>query len=543
MMLLSVVKPGRMFDRRRRTEDEGEVAMVDFAKKLSETRAETVGLGLDEFLGHSTSKGGGGFLSWKKEGSVEVYLHQNARVYPLWGHGWHERVEVEEDGDKVVKVFNRRFVCHERELVLKKQKYREPRYTGEREMPPEVCPACLLAEYVFQEIQGGKMSWTTPIFNFEGDDPDFSITVFAGGLCGLFQNDDLSKKQIDELRKAGIRRDEAFKQNMLARCQYVLSVVNAKDPSEGVQTTMEAPSLGDKLKLCIKHEMKRRKEKGNPTLYPYPFEWSYDESKSFSDKYDVVALEGDPSENIKNLISGEPPDLTDLVSPSNCMAFRAQVEAHLCDGVDLPLDDIFGPAKARGLMTAPASPPKEAGRGRAPEVGRVEPAAVKPPPAQPRTTAGGYTKAPVPAPAADTIQCDHCDADMAKDDLVCVCGATYDEKTGSMDGRPCLHPDCKGKDADGTPHAVALVESGTAGTPSICDVCGTVHEEFDDPEASAERKADGLLGWRLVPQETKAAPAAGRRRRGGTPTPAPEQPAAAPKGRGRAGEASAGPKA
>jgi hypothetical protein len=293
--------------------------------------------------------------------------------------------------------------------------------------------------------------------------------------------------------------------------------------------------------------MRSRKEKGDPTKNPYPFEFLYDEAKSFSDKYDVVALEnpeGGVPESILNLISGDPPDLSELVAPSNCLAFRAQVEAHLCEGVDFPLDDIFAPAKARGLMTPPASPPKDASRGRAPEVGRSEPTSPKPPPAQPRTAASAKAppaKAPDPPAASDDgYQCDHCDADMEKGALVCGCGATYDEETGAMNGRPCLNEACKGKDADGTPAAVAIVGEGPR---FICASCGTVHEQVEDP--NPERKAEGLMGWAVVETPKAAEPVAGgRRRRGGAAVEPPpvEPPPAAGRARRGAG-ATAAPKA
>ena len=505
-------------------------------------RAEVRGLGLDEFLGHSTRGGGSGaFLkNWKKDGEIEVWLHRTAPVYPLWAHGWHEVVEVEDrdSGEKVMKVFNRRFVCHERELVLKKQRFREA--DGTREYPPEVCPACLLIEHVYQAIQNNKMDWTDTVFSFQGDDDQFNIEVLAGGLCGFFQKDDLSKQQQAELRKAGVRRDEAFKQNMLARCQYVLSVVDAGDPSEGVQTALEATSLGDKLKLAIKHEVKRRKERGNPAKHPYPFALSYDENKQFAERYDVVALETEPSDEILRLISGDAPDLTELVTPSNCMSFRSQVEAHLVEGSPLrgALDEIFAPAEKAGLMDAPASPPKgqrdRERQARTPEVSTEPKGRAAPAPAKGKQE---------PAPEQDTIQCDHCDADMTGDSLQCdACGATYQDGTGKLDGRPCLNPDCKGGE-DGP-----VVPLDGDGPRYICPTCGTLHESFEDPDP--ERRKEGLTAWRVVPPEPKVEPA-GRRRRGGVApaqeggkdASAPEEQTPAPAARRTRGGGAPGPKA
>ena len=536
------------------------------------------GLDLDGFLGHKTSGSGGSFLkNWKKDGSITVAIHRTAPIYPLWSHGWHEGVEVEDkDGEKAVKVFSRRFVCHERELILKKQRFRDPK--GEREYPPELCPACLLDECVYQMVERGDLSWLDPVFEFKGDDPEYDITVYAGGMTGMFQSKDVndSKSKQQELRKAGIRRDEAFRQNMLCRCQYVLSVADVEDPSAGVQTTIESLSLGMKLQAAIKKEVKRRKEKGSPARHPYPFLWEYDENASFDDKYDVTALEdalppavlallgtGDPEVDRK---SGSIPDLTDYVTPGNCLSFRAQVEAHLVDGISLPLDDIFGPAEEAGLMKESESPKKERGKSKA---GGGRPHEVRGHKDEPEDEeeesddeeededSESAEDAPAPKgtakqeafdvgtkPAEPAYDCDHCGAAgaMTKVDLACPkCGATYDDKTGALDGRPCIA--CLDAARRGKGGAVIVVPLKPGEDRAICEKCGAVHEQFYPEGVTA---ADAAPSWRVVPkEEPKPAPAEqGRRRRSSAVEPAPEpEPARKEPKAARKGTKAAAPKA
>lgn len=474
------------------------------------------GLGLDDFLDHRTGGGGGSFLgNWRKDpGKVKVWLHTKARIFPMWGHGWAivKEIEDRESGEKSMGVFGMRFNCHERELILRKQHFRD-RKTDEREYPPEVCPHCLMIEAIRAMVRDKKLSWTDPVFVFEGDDPERTITMHAGGIFNAFgrKNPPLTQTEKAELRRAGIRRDEAFKENNLARLQYLFTVL--ADVSDGVQITPESAGLGNKMKKAIRDEMRRsmpKKEDGDPTINPYPFEWTYDEDADFDDKYDVVALtKEEPTDEILALIRDEdPPDNSRIVAPGNCLALYNSMKEHVVEGIDLPWDDIFGEAEKRGLMKEeePESFPgdeaeegeEEAG-GDAPEVGRDAPA----------------SEAEL---EVELFECDHCKGELKAIDLVCPhCNAEYNDE-GKLSARPCLK--CN--------YVIQFPEKPDEAR-TICEKCGTIFE---------------VDTWKVVPspvQQAAAPPA--KRSRSAAVTSAPVDPnvQATPTSRARGREVSKPP--
>ncbi|NJL44348.1 MAG: hypothetical protein HC945_03480, partial [Nitrosarchaeum sp.] len=132
-------------------------------------------------------------------------------------------------------------------------------------------------------VDEGKLSWTDVVFKFEGDEED--LELLAGGMCGMFQKDTLSKAQKKELREAGVRQDEAFRQNIQARAGFMFCVVDDANPGAGPVVATESKSLGQKMQLEIKKQMKRDPQRGDPTLHPYPFEWKYDKDAKIQDRY------------------------------------------------------------------------------------------------------------------------------------------------------------------------------------------------------------------------------------------------------------------
>ena len=439
------------------------------------------GMSIDDFLGHKTGGGGSSvFLKndWKDDGQIVIWLHTQSLIYPLWAHNWPKVVEREDrkTKEKKTEVWSDRFVCHEREAILRKMRFRD-RDTGEREYPPEVCPCCILPEVVRRLVNEGAISWVDPIFRFEADDEDRSITITAGGCYNGFNRKDLSKSEIAELRRAGIRRDEAWRENLLVRCSYLFQVVQASEPGEGLKLALTPSALGDKMKGAIRDEIRRRgKEKGNPMLTPYPFEWQFDEKAQFDDKYHVVALDEEPSDEVRDLIEGEPLETDEIIEKGNCAALRASMEAHAL--VELPWDEIFGPAEKAGLMKAQASEPKKA---RTPEVRSAKAgAATSADEAEDETeedeteedeTEEDETRAPGKGDAAEPelYECDHCGKEtLSETDFVCSeCGAEYVEegKQVVLAKRPCALPGCATK-----------VDVTGEGPNYICESCSTIHK-------------------------------------------------------------------
>src|SRR5262245_45512508 len=123
----------------------------------------------DEFYGHRSRELGGAFLkSWKKDGSVDIWLHTGCPPMPVWRHQFHKVEAVEDRNTREItrQVWSNNLVCHEREDVLKKQ-YKFDNDQN-RLLPPRSCPACRLIDWVRIQVLDDKLDWTTPIFKFEG---------------------------------------------------------------------------------------------------------------------------------------------------------------------------------------------------------------------------------------------------------------------------------------------------------------------------------------------------------------------------------------
>lgn len=486
--------------------------------------ASKVGMSIDEFLDHSTGGGGrSNFLgNWRKKDppKITVWLHTQAGFVARWVHNW-PRIVVRQDkdtGDTRREVWGGQWVCHERELILRKQRFRDE--NDVREYPPEVCPLCKTIEIIRSAVATGELSWVEPVFKFTGDNDEHEYIITAGGLYNAFAAKDLTPAQKGEMRRAGIKASEAWRENAIARCQYTFVVVDNAHPENGVQLTDEAEALGNAMKRAIRDKIDELgggedgRLKGNPLRNPYPFLWEYREQEMFEKRYRVVPMSSVPlTDEIRALIDEEPPDLAAHARPGNIKALRADMEKAAL--VDLPWDDIFGEAERR------------AGIDDADGFGNAEPGAAVdkkeddfPPswnePTTPAATKPGRTpevsskpkiapKAPPPAPPAaneELFACDHCGFDQLRaTDAECPkCKSTYSED-GRLETRPCAA--C----------GVQTPANGE-GNRTICPKCATIH----DTET-----------WQPVNPTPAAAPAPARRSRsaGGAAAPAPA-PAAAP---------------
>lgn len=453
---------------------------------------EQVGVGLDEFLKHSNRANNAGWLKWRDKGEAKVWIHpqtwtgaprdaDNKPQVAIWNHKWFRVIEVEDkDGDKVMKVVQSRFVSHEPEKVLKKQYFRDDE--GEREHPPVVCPMSFLTDWVYRAIKRGDLDWTTPLFHFEGDDPDQAVTLHAGGVVGLFNARDLSKEQKQQLKNARISPKESWKENLMARCQYLFLVVDDEDPDAGVLKATEADAIGKGMRKAMKDEMTRKgSEKGNPMRRPYPFLWRYDDDKQPNEKYSVIALEDEPRKEILELLREEAPDVSADYQPGDCALLRAEMEAHLCEGVSVPFDEIFAAAEKTGLMKPRESAPKKpAGKENEPKA------------------------------EEEKVCCDFCLSELADDDVFCSnCGTTYDEETFQIDGLPCLSGNKDGRcSKTGKKEAVSVVRNPKEPnqTRFVCEKCATIHELRPGGEPVAKRWSVVKEPKKVEPPKEKAAP-------------------------------------
>lgn len=509
---------------------------------MGQQKPVRVGMDLDQFLEHSAgSRGAGKFLKgWRKEndGKITTWLHPAAGFVARWSHGiQHVVTRKDRDTDEMVQeVWGGSFVCWEKEFVLKKQMFRED--NGEREYPPTICPMCKLVDFIYMAIKRGDLSWTEPLFRFVGDADDGAVVIHAGGFCNLFRDSKkrpFTPKQKKELREAGVALTEAFKENSVARCQYVFCVVDNSHPENGTQITTEAEALGNAMKKAIADRIQGLgREEGNPLVTPVAFLWEYDEDKDFDKKYRVVPMPKiELTSDVQVLMDEDPPDITNYIAPGNVAELRGQLERYcLIDGI--PWDDIFGDAEKAEAKAEEAKAKAEAGGGtdesetaeeeepepvKAPparktlgaakpkEEPKPEPEAPKAPPA--RKTLGAKPKeepkpeakpepakpvagklAPKPAAKAkepdpepeaedDVFECDHCGGEMtATDDACPKCGTTYNLDTGAMTARPCT--ECN-----------TLIELD--GEAKVICSCGLVHvtETWKaEPRAKVEPKAE-----------------------------------------------------
>lgn len=390
-------------------------------------------MSLDEFLGHKSSeRGGGKILNWRKRKppAITTWLHTKANLVALWRHGWPRMVEIERDGVKQVEVWGGNFNCWEHEDVLRKQYKRSD---GARVAPPQVCPICLLAEHLRTEVEAGRMAWTQPVFAFEGDVPDQTTTLTAAGIYNGFSGD-LTRDEVADLRRAGIRRDEAWKQNAMAKCSYVFSIADNDAPDAGVQICIETTALGDAVKRVIRDQMDALGEtEGHPLRTPYAIKWEYHPDEvEFSRKYRALAMpRAVLTPEIRALIvDAPPPDIQPIIGKGNVAALRTTMETHAL--IELPFDKLFAAAEAQGQAPVEQAPrPAPAQRQARPQEAAPEQA---PTPAPRRRAAPRKAEPVMPEYPAGTvlIPCDSCGAKMADTDDACwKCGAKYE-----LDGAP-----------------------------------------------------------------------------------------------------------
>src|SRR5208282_1646050 len=148
---------------------------------------------------------------------------------------------------------------------------------------------------------------------------------------GMFRKDDMTDDEIKQAKAAGIRFDQAWMENAYAKCNYVFSLVDADNVQDGLQIATVPALLGDKVKEVISDRCKSLgRELGDPWQNPYCIQWEYLKHEAeFNKKYKARVMEQvkltDP---IRQLIYGEPPDISNVVAPFNLETMRAYLERH-----------------------------------------------------------------------------------------------------------------------------------------------------------------------------------------------------------------------
>ena len=384
-------------------------------------------LKMDAFLGHKTrSAGGSNFLRWRKNSPpvVDTVLHRKATVTPVWQHNIPRIVEqTDNSGNVHRRVWGQKWNCLEDEEVLTHQFFRD-RDTGERKIPPVVCPMCRLQEALRKLLADETLSMTEKLFRWEGDDPKETTTLTLGGMLNMYGSNKLTEDQKKEMKSAGIQPSQAWKQNCNSKCAYLFVIVDANNPAAGVHISFETTALGDAVKTCIHNKIVAEgEEDGNPMESPYAIRWSHHpDAPDFGDKYKAIAMSQKRvviTPEILALIDSEPPDTSNLIKPGNTKQLMAelQVQCVLADPTLIPWDDIWGPSEGSELDDTDDEPPATQP---APKVTKSQPNRKK------SVSKAGVKKEPAKEPAGEIV-CDECGEMMAVDATTCpACGADYE---------------------------------------------------------------------------------------------------------------------
>lgn len=341
--------------------------------------------------------------------SVDTLLHRKCGIVAVWRHQFPRVVTFEDRRTKeqVQKVWSSNLVCWEDESVLKKQYKRND--DGTRMLAPEKCGACRFVEHIRVLVDNGELAWTDPVLEFNGDDPKEDVTIHAGGLYNAFAQD-LSQAELSDLKEHGISPLHAWKENAMAKMNYVFRVVDLSNVTAGTQIAIEPASLGDKVKGVIRDAIESDGDHGHPIKNPYVIRWKYDPAKNieFNKKYAALAMRKlpIPDDALEIVTESDAPDISNLTDRFNARTVRSQLEQHCkIDGV--PWDDLFGPAVREEEATDDR--PRHA-----PEVGR---------------------KAAPPEP--EMVGCDDCGEAMAITAAKCQkCGKAYDVEEEAKPAEP-----------------------------------------------------------------------------------------------------------
>ena len=435
-------------------------------------------LDIDDFVDHSGSVAGGGFLKkWRDDGEIDVWLHPKANIYALWSNSFTRVVVDRESGNTMLRGY--RFQSMETETILKKQRFREA--DGSREYPPVVCPFGKVLEWVHEQVRNEKMGLTDTIFKFEADGKDDEgeeREIHAGGFTDQIQRQAKATMDKDEkkvfrraLKEADIRLDEVFMENGTARLQYVFRLVQNSQPSEGTLIGIESQALGDRMKSAIKKMRMDVGDKGNPKLHPYAFRWNYDANKDFDKKYEVTPMTSlELTSAIQEQFDEEPPSIAELTAISNVAELRLAFEEHWCHDIVPPWSELFaaGEEKVKGTSAA-VLPSKEEGD----EEEEAE-----------DSSTDFNHGANATEEEGDDMACDACGELMEpkcfeNHGKCSECGAIYDDDPDDEESMIVVSRPCMKCETD-----ITLEGEGN----QICGKCGAIHDENWEVVKPAEKK-------------------------------------------------------
>jgi hypothetical protein len=250
----------------------------------------------------------GRLKDWKESGSIVVFVHANSGITPRLFH-LIPYVTKDEDGKKVLRYFP--FVCHE-----------DPS-TYFSKAPAQHCPIERAIDILSEDgtIEDDTIVWSANIGNKQKD------------------------KSVSKLDFCGIKGGD-WRGSFKARAQYVIVVVNAEKPEDGLQIDVEPQTLGDSLMSVIKKEIDSSgQEIDDPRINPYAFKFTYDDNAEPKSKYSTYPYRrAEISEEILELLNKPEVDIDGYIEPGDTKKLRELFENHFEVKNLVSLNEIFSDA-------------------------------------------------------------------------------------------------------------------------------------------------------------------------------------------------------
>ena len=286
-----------------------------------------------------------------------------------------------------------------------------------------------MIEEIYRLIKEGELDWTDKLFRFKGSDPSKNLILHAGGLYNAYGKPNLTDEQKSEIKSARISPKDAWRENAMAKCNYIFRVVDNDNPGEGIQITTETTLLGDKVKGLIRDTKTAiGEEDGNPLRNPYCIRWQYlPNEPQFNDQYKAIRMEKIPlTDVIEELITSEPPDISNLIKHGNIKDLRTSMEAHYIGPKDL-LDFDFIFSKAEQVQDEEDDKPFYEDDDAQEEKQQTKSTKNKTSKSR-QTKKSKQEPEPEPEDDEDLVECNECGKAMREDEMVCPhCGFDYNE--------------------------------------------------------------------------------------------------------------------
>lgn len=277
------------------------------------------GLGLDEFLGFDpdAEKGSGGvwLKPWKKEGSIDIFLHLGAKIHPVWNHQFLHEIEIDEKNDKGEKTGRKelklswpRFVSPDVASIHANQYFRD-KQTGilseqfNKDKNKKLIggsqaeaymrdPFLILREYLYHAVEKKLVDPESVLFEW----------------INHKKRDELIQWRVGEITGHIKRKFDDRGNNVNTKLEYIFVVVNFKNPGDGPKIARTTKLIGDKMREEIARQIESKGVEGNPFEHPYCFRWRFNANEKVPMKmYDVFRVDKNPcTDEIWQAIGGAP---------------------------------------------------------------------------------------------------------------------------------------------------------------------------------------------------------------------------------------------